>query len=717
MSSDGSVSSGISQFGLYRTIDARTEEFLKLSKKRQIRQGCVCAAISTAITVTVVVATILIYEYNVMAEVRRTSHKSNWLDLMNNSADGPTLQERFNKANINIDRTTLKLLPILLKAFNQNRYVDKLIEEPTSLYPPYEKSDTTDVSYTKNVFADTRNWMKMPNSRLYAIEYKTSPIVYFKNPTRNVDYFTKIRKIRDYQRIMNYFDKMISERNILGSTQPMKSDLSHTEMPIRMTKPMRKHKFTQTIIDKPTSTPRTLAQDKNAKCKCSHKLGQLMQKLLSSIQHLLSYFSVSNANKTIYNCSDVVHPRPFETLNDISTTEKHMDTKIHDAVQPEITKTTSAYKQFLNRHKYTVDFTPTNNVDIRRDYTIKTIMNLLKPNFKKHNYFDTKLGSNEGFSTTNSYVGLSETNSPTKEASTESILKYLSYANKKVPTDAVTTVADYILQKGIYDDFPETKSSPTTFADTDFTTDDDYYTETTANLANHFERLDAHSRELIKNKIISTIKNDTKEEKSVTYPFKGTRTSQHVLVYNNMGSMRKVGNLVSNKNNSKPLPMPHRFAPITKPIIKSTTTKKRLPPVPTTKPTIEKPVENETKFRYFNVKPIEHKEAKSKENSTEKIMIEEGTLKAWKENVSKEITLKHIEAEIKSLNNETTTDQSEITTNLDSQWELVQIEENPTPPKSMMPLSRSTYLEIKRNDWKHEETHDYDTNMNNFFYE
>lgn len=52
MSSSGSR---IRQFGLYRTIDARTEEFLRSSRKRQIRQGCACAAISTAITVTVVV--------------------------------------------------------------------------------------------------------------------------------------------------------------------------------------------------------------------------------------------------------------------------------------------------------------------------------------------------------------------------------------------------------------------------------------------------------------------------------------------------------------------------------------------------------------------------------------------------------------------------------------------------------------------------------------
>ena len=63
MSSEGSVSSngsGIRQFGLYRTIDARTEDFLKSSRKRQIRQGCACAAISTAITVTVVVVSVLL---------------------------------------------------------------------------------------------------------------------------------------------------------------------------------------------------------------------------------------------------------------------------------------------------------------------------------------------------------------------------------------------------------------------------------------------------------------------------------------------------------------------------------------------------------------------------------------------------------------------------------------------------------------------------------
>lgn len=52
------TSSRLSQFGLYRSIDARTEEFLRLSRKRQIRQGCACAAVSTAITVTVVVVSV-----------------------------------------------------------------------------------------------------------------------------------------------------------------------------------------------------------------------------------------------------------------------------------------------------------------------------------------------------------------------------------------------------------------------------------------------------------------------------------------------------------------------------------------------------------------------------------------------------------------------------------------------------------------------------------
>lgn len=59
-SDDTSLSSGsrIRQFGLYRSIDARTEEFLRLSRKRQMRQGCACAAASTAITVTVVIVSI-----------------------------------------------------------------------------------------------------------------------------------------------------------------------------------------------------------------------------------------------------------------------------------------------------------------------------------------------------------------------------------------------------------------------------------------------------------------------------------------------------------------------------------------------------------------------------------------------------------------------------------------------------------------------------------
>ncbi|CAH4009231.1 unnamed protein product [Pieris brassicae] len=230
MSSDSSTSS-IRQFGLYRTIDARTEEFLRLSRKRQLRQGCICAAISTAITVIVVIIIILIYEYSNVTNAHNI--KPNWLGLMNQS--DPLQLDPSHKTKFKLDRTTIQILPLLLKAFTKNKYFDPDVEDNSSPSPNPTEEDSTEKMH-KNIFADTRNWMKMPTSRVYAIEFKTSPIVYFKNPTRNLDYFRKIRKIRDYERVMNYVDKMINDKITSGSTQPMSTRVENRIKPEKLPK-------------------------------------------------------------------------------------------------------------------------------------------------------------------------------------------------------------------------------------------------------------------------------------------------------------------------------------------------------------------------------------------------------------------------------------------------------------------------------------------------
>ncbi|CAH2074944.1 unnamed protein product, partial [Iphiclides podalirius] len=219
MASDQSETSGgsrVRQFGLYRSIDARTEEFLRLSRKRQMRQGCACAAISTAITVTIIVSILLVFEFNVIpnAELKSMQYLKS---LLNDTAEVMTL----NKENLNIDKATLKMLPMLMKALKKNNILHNTIEDTTKHSVQEGWHTTTEFTYKKNVFSDRNNWIRFPTSKAYAIEYKTSPVVYFKTPKN--DYFTKIRKIRDYERIINYMDKMISDRVSFGSTQPMQT--------------------------------------------------------------------------------------------------------------------------------------------------------------------------------------------------------------------------------------------------------------------------------------------------------------------------------------------------------------------------------------------------------------------------------------------------------------------------------------------------------------
>ncbi|XP_041976532.1 uncharacterized protein LOC121731242 [Aricia agestis] len=145
MSSSGSVSSRLRQLGLYRSIDARTEEFLRLSRRRQIKQGCVCAAVSTAVTVTVVICVILVYEYIIISE--RSRQVQSWRNLMNSSAGTLPFRAELNDI-INIDLAAPKLLPRLIKTLSQNRFINEIIGDTPN-----------DIEYRKKIFLDVRNWI------------------------------------------------------------------------------------------------------------------------------------------------------------------------------------------------------------------------------------------------------------------------------------------------------------------------------------------------------------------------------------------------------------------------------------------------------------------------------------------------------------------------------------------------------------------------------
>uniref|UniRef100_A0A2A4IWZ4 Uncharacterized protein n=1 Tax=Heliothis virescens TaxID=7102 RepID=A0A2A4IWZ4_HELVI len=235
---------------------------------------------------------ILVYEYSINAESsvnQKLSLKPNWIGLMNDS-DITSISSKFNK-KINFDRTTLKLLPLLLKALNKNRYLEKILEDYSSSSPPYAARDTTVPTFTRNVFADSKNWLKMPTSRHYTVDYKTSPLIYWKTPTQRLEYLTKIRKIRDYQRMLNYFDKMINDK--VGNFQ--RKDYEYTENPwMAETVPMSKENIRKKLeisnpIEKFENKPeyKTDHNENVVNCKCPKKMGQLLNKLITGIQEMI----------------------------------------------------------------------------------------------------------------------------------------------------------------------------------------------------------------------------------------------------------------------------------------------------------------------------------------------------------------------------------------------------------------------------------------------
>ncbi|XP_053602982.1 uncharacterized protein LOC128670965 isoform X1 [Plodia interpunctella] len=290
MSSNDSMSSSrLSQFGLYRTIDARTEEFLKLSRRRQIRQGCACAAISSAVTVTVVVCVVFLYGYGVGV---LSPPRASWLDLRNDS--DPTLFEDKLQSTVHLDRAAIKLLPI---------FFDKLLQHDSSS-PKYETKSSTEYTFEKDVFAGTNILAKIPNSRLFAIQYKTYPIVYIHSP-RNTDNYSKLRKTREYERIMSYVDKMINEKVNFASSRFVRNKpniesqnlieniittpLPHKSLVTKKPKTISKHYTYKHHLPNVNNT-QTRTSYKNKNCKCTLEFGILIDKLIKCFQKLSQEF-------------------------------------------------------------------------------------------------------------------------------------------------------------------------------------------------------------------------------------------------------------------------------------------------------------------------------------------------------------------------------------------------------------------------------------------
>ncbi|CAG9560214.1 unnamed protein product [Danaus chrysippus] len=568
--SEGSVSttsSRIKQFGLYRTIDARTEEFLRLSRKRQIKQGCACAAVSTAITVTIVVGVILIYEYGIVSEFSPNSIvKPNWLGLMNTNETIP-FETKFNKSSINLD-SSMRILPLILKALNKNIYYDKIMEDDTG--DLYDKKEENQNIFTNNIFSDDR--IQIPESRIYTIEYKTSPIVYYKNPTRNTDYFTKTRRIKDYQRIMNYVNKMINERITAASTVAMLKNSYAFDKNIPITTVTDIKRFDTKISQKKVKSINTNS-DKNKKCTCSQKMNQLLSNVITLLQKLLpnSTHDILRKSKMCdeRNKLSIKHDSVNKHIKDDSNTRSVLGSQIHlNKKNPDISKTSptkveepnilmqSLFPKVKHGLKSLIHLILSNKFPDKSEIAI---------NYNKHKSAMKK----QSMAGTENYYVLSD-------EATDSLTINKNHSNIssgaiKVNKSNQTFSGDLIIATDI-----STEKNDKSFSSY-IKVEDPTLTSPASNMINNFPDLDIHAMELVKSKLIPGRKNThyaydksgkNKEIKTIHDSAKDENNNRTKTLWNlrkmgeikktdletdmnvenydenNYSSMRKMGNLV-----------------------------------------------------------------------------------------------------------------------------------------------------------------------------
>uniref|UniRef100_A0A2H1X0T3 SFRICE_028699 n=1 Tax=Spodoptera frugiperda TaxID=7108 RepID=A0A2H1X0T3_SPOFR len=246
MSSEGSVTSSgsrIRQFGLYRTIDARTEEFLRSSRKRQIRQGCACAAISTAITVTVVVVILLIYEYAIAVEWSLVQNKQ----ITNRSdatwRDQP-FADRLDRSYFGLDQDYYERMPLLINALQESSYFDPTIEttgpfakrrynmtiiKPTTTKPTFKPSLVRRTS-PRPFFFEYRSPTPLPFSKTYG---SRSWIERYRNEER----------LKNIRQIIKYLENTINAKSGDLHSKPSSTHIAFTGVYIE---PMLDHKGVDT---------------------------------------------------------------------------------------------------------------------------------------------------------------------------------------------------------------------------------------------------------------------------------------------------------------------------------------------------------------------------------------------------------------------------------------------------------------------------------------
>ncbi|KAJ0180171.1 hypothetical protein K1T71_004762 [Dendrolimus kikuchii] len=222
MSSD-SVSTGstLGQFGLYRSIDARTEEFLRLSKRKQIRRGCACAAVSTAITVTVVVIILLIYEYVIAVQWSVVQRKTR------GNRNNEPYAERLDRSYFGFDQDYYEQMPLLLNSLQENNYVDPSLD----IIPPSRNSNKKNLRTSTSKPSYKYNSVRRTSPRPFFFEYRSpSPLPFSKTYGSKswVERYRNDERLQNIRKVIKYLEKTINAKMGDMYTKPPSNSIAFT---------------------------------------------------------------------------------------------------------------------------------------------------------------------------------------------------------------------------------------------------------------------------------------------------------------------------------------------------------------------------------------------------------------------------------------------------------------------------------------------------------
>ncbi|XP_047516033.1 uncharacterized protein LOC125056790 isoform X2 [Pieris napi] len=207
MSSNSSTSS-IRQFGLYRTIDARTEEFLRLSRKRQLRQGCICAAISTAITVIVVIIVLLIYEYLIVVETNLVQNINSKYKFKH---DQP-IADKLDRSYFGFDQDYFERMPLLVNALQETSYIDPTSEHVSTTTLRKKKQHSQENNIRPETSHTIYKSIRRTTPRPFIFEYRSpnpTPFSRSFNSRSWVESYRNAQRLKNLNQVIKYLEKTL----------------------------------------------------------------------------------------------------------------------------------------------------------------------------------------------------------------------------------------------------------------------------------------------------------------------------------------------------------------------------------------------------------------------------------------------------------------------------------------------------------------------------